>query len=225
MKEITTRRTGRLVAVALGALTLLIATFLLLGQSFLGDGAEAEARPNPKNLSSFVEKSDGPAKAAKEDAPKSGDKGSLKAPKDDRLTLTVPGMDRVDGVKVYDAPASDNETLDKGAMHIKGTGYPWQKGANVFIAGHRLGYRDTGSYLLFRDLDKLENGDEIYLTDSKGREYTYRVFEKFIVNPDAGEVMNPVEDKNVVSLQSCTLPDYKERIIVQGELKSIGLNR
>lgn len=225
MKKITTHRTGRVFAATLGALILLVAAFLLLGQSFLGDGSEAEARPNPKALSSLVEDSDDPRKAAREAAPKTSERASLKAPKDDALTLTVPGMDRVDGVKVYDAPASDNATLDKGAMHIKGTGYPWQKGANVFIAGHRLGYRDTGSYLLFRDLDELENGDEIHLTDSENREYTYRVFRKFTVAPDAGEVMRPVKGKNVVSLQSCTLPDYKERIIVQGELKSIDLNR
>lgn len=225
MKKITTHRTGRVFAATLGALILLVAAFLLLGQSFLGEGSEAEARPNPKALSSLVEDSDDPGKAAREATPKTSGRASLKAPKDDALTLTVPGMDRVDGVKVYDAPASDNATLDKGAMHIKGTGYPWQKGANVFIAGHRLGYRGTGSYLLFHDLDELENGDEIRLTDSENREYTYRVFRKFTVTPDAGEVMRPVKGKNVVSLQSCTLPDYKERIIVQGELKSIDLNR
>jgi sortase A len=30
--------------------------------------------------------------------------------------------------------------------------------------------------------------------------------------------MDAVEGKSVVSLQTCTLPDYKERLIVQGEL-------
>ncbi len=224
MKRITTRRTGLMVAVALGALVILIAA-LMLGSSFLSDDSEAEAQPNQKSLPSFVDRSDGPAKAVKETARKGANKGSLKAPKDEALKLTVPGMERVDDAKVYDAPASDNDTLDKGAMHIKGTGYPWQKGANVFIAGHRLGYKDTGSYLLFRDLDELENGDEIILTDSENREYTYRVFEKMTVAPDASYVMDPIKGKNVVSLQSCTLPDYKERIVVRGILKSIELNR
>ena len=225
MKKISNGRTGRVLAATFAAMTLLVAAFLLLSQSFVGNGSEAEARPNPKNLSSYVEKSDNAAKAKKKAAPKSSDKGSLKAPRSDALTLTVPKMDRVADTKIYDAPASDDATLDKGAMHIKGTGYPWQKGANVFIAGHRLGYKDTDSYLLFRDLDKLEKGDEILLTDSEDRTYTYRVFEKFTVNPDAGEVMSPVPNKNVVSLQSCTLPDYKQRIIVQGELRNIDLNR
>ncbi len=224
MKRITTRRTGLMVAVALGALVVLVAA-LMLGSSFLSDDSEAEAQPNQKSLPSFVDKSDGSVKAAKEAVRKDGKKGSLKAPKDGALKLTVPGMERVDDVKVYDAPASDNDTLDKGAMHIKGTGYPWQKGANVFIAGHRLGYKDTGSYLIFRDLHELENGDEIILTDSENREYTYQVFDKITVAPDAAHVMNPIKGKNVVSLQSCTLPDYEKRIIVQGILKSVDLNR
>jgi sortase A len=32
------------------------------------------------------------------------------------------------------------------------------------------------------------------------------------------EVMEPVEGKSLVSLQTCTLPDYEKRLIVQGEL-------
>jgi sortase A len=30
--------------------------------------------------------------------------------------------------------------------------------------------------------------------------------------------MNTVEGESIVTLQTCTLPDYAERIIVQGEL-------
>jgi sortase A len=30
--------------------------------------------------------------------------------------------------------------------------------------------------------------------------------------------MNPVEGKSLITLQTCTLPDYKERLLVQGEL-------
>lgn len=224
MKKTINTSTNRIFAVGLGALILAAAAFLLMGQSFLGDGSEAEAKPNPNSLPSYVERYDEP-RAAGEAESKKARKGSLKAPKDDALELTVPKMKRVDGVEVFDAPASDNETLDKGAMHIKGTGYPWQKGANVFIAGHRLGYKDTDSYLLFRDLDTLERGDNIFLTDSEGRRYTYKVFKEFTVKPDAVEVMRPGKNRNIISLQSCTLPDYKARIIVQGELQKIELGK
>jgi sortase A len=33
--------------------------------------------------------------------------------------------------------------------------------------------------------------------------------------------MRPVAGKNIVSLQTCTLPDYAKRLIVQAELKSV----
>jgi sortase A len=39
-----------------------------------------------------------------------------------------------------------------------------------------------------------------------------------IVDPDNVEVMEPVDDKSLVSLGTCTRPDYEQRLIVQGEL-------
>ena len=57
------------------------------------------------------------------------------------------------------------------------------------------------------------------MTDANGKTYTYEVFRKFVVDPSATEVLRPTEGKNLVSLQTCTLPDYSQRLIVQGELK------
>ena len=39
-----------------------------------------------------------------------------------------------------------------------------------------------------------------------------------IVDPDNVEVMEPVDGKSLASLRTCTLPDYEQRLIVQGEL-------
>lgn len=139
-------------------------------------------------------------------------------PRDTSMTLTVPKMERVQGVPVYTAPASDTGTLDRGAMHVEGTGWPWETGSNTYIAGHRLGYKGTDSYLQFFDLPKLRNGDEVVLTDANGTTYTYRVFRKFRVDPSDYQVTGPVPGKSVVSLQTCTLPYYNQRLIVQAEL-------
>lgn len=147
--------------------------------------------------------------------------GGAEAPQTTSMKLTVPKMDRVENDPVYTAPASDTATLDKGAVHIEDTGFPWDAEANVYIAGHRLGYPGTGSFLQFYDLDKLEDGDEIILEDANGAKYTYTVFDKMTVPPDAYEVTAPMPGKNIVSLQTCTLPDYSRRLIVQGELTSI----
>jgi sortase A len=137
---------------------------------------------------------------------------------DPTLKLTVPKMARVVDLPVYDSPEGDETALDKSAMHLQGTGFPWESGSNVYIAGHRMGFPGTQSFLVFYDLDKLEEGDDVYLTDANGTKYSYKVFRKFVASPDAYQVTQPVPGKSVVSLQTCTLPDYTQRLIVQAEM-------
>ncbi len=136
-------------------------------------------------------------------------------PEDKTLSLDIPKIG-LEGIPAFDSVSE--EKLRDGTVHIPATGYPWQDGANVFIAGHRIGFEGTlSSYVFFR-LDELVEGDEIRLQDSAGREYLYRVTKSIVVGPDAVDVMNAVDGKSLITLQTCTLPDYKERLIVQGEL-------
>jgi sortase A len=136
-------------------------------------------------------------------------------PDDKTLYLTVPELGLED-VTAYNTVSE--EKLKKSTVHIPATGFPWQKGANTYIAGHRVGYEGTNSYLIFYYLDQLSEGDEILLEDSAGTKYTYHVTDQMVVDPDNVEVMEPVEGKSLVSLQTCTLPDYEKRLIVQGKL-------
>jgi len=136
-------------------------------------------------------------------------------PEDKTLYLTIPKLE-LKRIPVFDSLSEDK--LHDGTVHIPATGYPWQKGANVFIAGHRIGFPNTDSYYVFFHLDWLEKGDEILLHDSSGRKFTYRVTDQKIVGPENVDVMNAVEGKSMISLQTCTLPDYKDRLIIQGEL-------
>ena len=153
----------------------------------------------------------------------SGDSENLVEPPEDKmLRLTIPKMDQIENDKIPTGVGTD-ETLfhDYAAVHLKRTGFPWEKEANVYIAGHRLGFPGTASHLAFYDLNELEDGDEFTIEDAKGRVYTYKVFNKFIAGPKNFAVIKPVEGKNIVSLQTCTLPDYTTRLIVRGELKDI----
>jgi LPXTG-site transpeptidase (sortase) family protein len=136
-------------------------------------------------------------------------------PDDKTLYLTVPALGIADK-PVYNSVK--DEKLKKSVVHIPATSFPWQKGANTYIAGHRLGYEGTGSYLVFYYLEQLGEGEEILLEDEAGNEYRYRVIGQKVVDTDNVEVMEPEEGKSLVSLQACTLPDYKQRLIVQGEL-------
>ena len=136
-------------------------------------------------------------------------------PADKTMYLTVPKLGLSD-VPVFDSV--EEEKLEEGVIHVPATGFPWQEGANVYVAGHRIGYPGTRSDHVFYDLDKLVPGDEVILRDSAGGEYAYRITEQKVVPPDNVEVMNAVEGRSIITLQTCTLPDYSERVVVQGEL-------
>lgn len=140
-------------------------------------------------------------------------------PEDKTLKVTIPAMARVNDATIPDADGDDEEALSRhAAIHLKGTGFPWQEEANVYLAGHRLGYPGTDSFLGFWDLDNLQGGDEIYVEDANGREYTYKVFRSFVVDPTDISVVETQPGRNVMTLQTCTLPDYSQRLIVQAEL-------
>src|SRR5215216_2686668 len=143
-------------------------------------------------------------------------------PEEKRLKLTIPKMERVEDVPVYAAPLGEEDPLlRKGAVHLGGTDFPWQREAHVYILGHRKGYPDTRSHLLFHDLSKLHNGDEVFLIDANGTRYTYEVYREFVAEPYEVQVTQPIPGKSVVSLQSCTLPEYSKRLIVRAELKDV----
>ena len=141
--------------------------------------------------------------------------------RDETMKLSIPSMKHVDNVPVYTADAHNQPALRNGTLHLAGTGFPWQREANVYIAGHRLGYPRTKSFLVFWDLNRLRMGRRVVLTDSEGERYIYRVYDRFVLGPDDASAIKPVAGKNVVSLQTCTLPNYKDRLIVRAELVRI----
>lgn len=136
-------------------------------------------------------------------------------PADGTLYLTVPDIG-IEDLEVHTSFAE--EKLDESAIHLPDTGFPWQPGANTYIAGHRMGFFGTDSFLVFFRLNELAAGDEILLEDPAGGHYSYRVTETLVVGPQDTRVLEPVPGKSIVSLQTCTLPDYSERLVVRGEL-------
>jgi sortase A len=136
---------------------------------------------------------------------------------DKTLYLTIPKLGLKDQ-KVYDSYSE--ESLDESAIHLPDSGFPWQPGANTYIAGHRMGYFGTDSFLVFFRLNELSPGDEITVEDSLGRVYGYRVTQQMVVGPEDVQMMDPVGGTSIITLQTCTLPDYSDRLIVRGEMVS-----
>jgi sortase A len=140
-------------------------------------------------------------------------------PEDKTLKLTVPAMSRIEDDEIPSTTGDDEAKLKEyAAIHLEGTGFPWQEEANVYIAGHRLGFPNTESWLTFWDMNKVSVGDKVYVTDADGTRYTYKVFKEFTVGPSDTSVTNTESGKNILTLQTCTLPDYSQRLIVQAEL-------
>jgi sortase A len=132
---------------------------------------------------------------------------------DAELTLTV------EAIGLYDVPVIDEaseEVLEQGVIHIPQTPMPWEKRQqkNVYLAGHRLGFPNTGSRLVFYNLDKLSNGDTVILKDHSGTAYEYRVSESFVVESDADWMVDPERARGMVTLQTCTFPNFENRLIV-----------
>jgi sortase A len=133
------------------------------------------------------------------------------------MSLTVEKMN------IYNVPVFDSDTtqaLRDGVGHVPETSLPWSPTPqrNVYLAGHRMGYRGTWSRMVFYHLDELGEGDEIVLEDRSGKVYRYRVGEVFVARPVDSWVMGQVRGRDMVTLQSCTpIPTFEERLIVRAD--------
>src|SRR5215217_231176 len=202
------------------------------GKDQAGKDASGEQAQKQKPPEKATEGKKEPPKMTKEAkgkqiAPKKGKvqrkvANSLEPPKDKTLKLTIPAIKQIEDDTIPTGKGT-NEVLfhDHAAVHLRDTGFPWQRTANVYIAGHRIGFPGTDSNLAFYELEDLKKGDKVYLEDAKGRKYTYQVFAKLVVEPANLSVLKPIKGKNIVSLQTCTLPDYTNRVIYRAVLKNV----
>jgi sortase A len=129
----------------------------------------------------------------------------------------------IEAVGIYDAPVFDSKSqwaLANGVAHHPQTSLPWSQSAqrNVYLAGHRVGYRGTWSRMIFYNLHKLGKGDEILLKDRAGTSYRYRVSEALVVDPTDSWVMGQVSGRDMVTLQTCTpYPTFQKRLIIRAD--------
>ncbi len=84
---------------------------------------------------------------------------------------------------------------------------------NCIIAGHRGGY--YGKF--FQDIDKLENGAEILVTDLENNTYTYTVYEQKWIKPYDWYELNGIPGEKMLTLLSCE-EEGELRIIVRARI-------
>jgi sortase A len=150
----------------------------------------------------------------------------LKSAKGERHYELLPGAIMgltIHPMGIYNAPVFDSDSqwaLAKGIAHIPETSLPWSQSAqrNVYLAGHRMGYRGSWSRMIFYNLDKLKEGDKVVLKDRTGRRYEYRVSETFLADPADSWAMGQVRGRDMVTLQTCTpYPTFQKRLIIRAD--------
>lgn len=112
------------------------------------------------------------------------------------------------------------EQLAVGPGRYPSTALPGQPG-NFAMAGHRVSYGAP-----FHDLDLLEVGDPVEVTDQAGTQYIYRVVDSKIVDPDETWVIGPDAlgaTKPLLTMTTChpKLSD-RQRLVVWAALDADG---
>ena len=191
------------------------------GQAEQANAGGSEQQEAPKKMTEAAKDKQVAPEAGKAASAEEGE-FRVPPPEDKTLKLTVPKMAEIKDDTIPTGKGTDEALFrDYAAVRLQYTGFPWQQEANVYIAGHRIGFPGTASDLAFYDLEDLAEGDEVYVEDAEGRQYTYVVFKKMVVEPTDLSVLKRVPGKNIISLQTCTLPDYTDRVVYQAELKDI----
>jgi len=128
----------------------------------------------------------------------------------------------IDAINLDNAPVYNQESeaaLNKGVIHIPETPMPWHNARekNVYLAGHRLGYAGTPARMIFYRLPDLATGDKILLKGPEGKIYRYAVSQRFTVSPRTAWPVQPVRNRDMVTLQTCVGPDYGQRLIIRAD--------
>ena len=176
---------------------------------------ELDPEPQPKpDAQPFVEKE--PPEPTAEDIASAHEPRHYSLPDGAVLGLTVKSIG-IHNVPVFDSVGS--WSLKHGVGHHPETSMPWSNAPqrNVYVAGHRLGFPGTDSHLIFYRLGELGDGDEILLKARDGDKYRYRVTETFKASPNDSWVMGQVRNRDMVTLQTCTGPNWERRLIVRAD--------
>jgi sortase A len=196
--------------VGLALITLGVVIFLFIGYELWGTGlAESHSQANlKKGFNSAVARSthpaagDTPAVGSATTTPGAAVSGAI-----DHLVIPKIGVDK------YVVQGVSESELREGPGHYPQTVMPGQKG-NAAIAGHRTTYGAP-----FFRLNELSVGDDIYITDTAGRSFVYRVSSPpVIVSPNDVAVLDAAPYAQL-TLTTCN-PRYSatSRLIVFARL-------
>lgn len=123
--------------------------------------------------------------------------------------ISIPKID----VKIEIYHSTDDEVLEKGVGHLKGSSLPaGGEGTHAVLAAHR----GLPSASLFTDLDQLEEGDQFYLYIMNDV-LAYEVDQILVVEPTDTDALQVEEGEDLVTLLTCTPYGVNtQRLLVRG---------
>lgn len=129
----------------------------------------------------------------------------------------------VEAPVVFDEPSIDEDAvqkaLERGVVHYGITPNPGENGNSVIVGHSSSNILNSGQYkfafLLLKSLEK----DDTFYVHKDGKRYVYKVFDKFITNPDDVSVLDPPKNrKAITTLITCDPPGFStNRLIIQAE--------
>lgn len=122
--------------------------------------------------------------------------------------LEIPAIN----IKYAIVQGTDRTNLRSAVGHMTEGVDAGQEG-NCIIAGHRGGYYGT----FFKNIDKLKEGDEIYVTDLSNNKYVYQVYEQKWIEMYDWDELEGIPGEKTLTLLSCE--EHGElRIIVRARI-------
>lgn len=129
------------------------------------------------------------------------------------ISLNAPvvyGMNKVDEESVQHA-------LEGGILHFGGSPLPGQPGNSVFVGHSSNQPWAQGDYkFVFMMLDKLKQGDKIYLAHS-GTIFTYEVTETVVVKPNDVSVLEGSQTPTATFITCTPLGTNTNRLVVKAK--------
>ncbi|GAB4404908.1 MAG: hypothetical protein OHK0052_27210 [Anaerolineales bacterium] len=136
------------------------------------------------------------------------------------IPVPTPGPEQAIRIQIpaigVDAPIVQGdgwEQLKKGVGQHLGSADPGQKG-NVVLSAHNDIFGE-----IFRDLDRLQPGDQIILFTNQ-RSYVYTVSRTLIVEPTQVEVLSPTRDATTTLISCYPYMVNNQRIVIQAQLQN-----
>lgn len=138
------------------------------------------------------------------------------------VPVPTPGPEQAIRIQIpaiqVDAPIVQGdgwEQLKKGVGQHAGTANPGEKG-NTVLAAHNDIFGE-----IFRDLDRLQPGDQVVLFTNQ-RSYTYLIVDTQVVEPTEVEVMSATSQPSVTLISCYPYLVDDQRIVVKARLQSGG---